>query len=395
MTAILGFVELLAEGCPEDCSFRQGELREHLKTITRNGEHLLSIIDDILDLTKIEGGQLQVEQTSCPVCQLVSDAASLMRSQAEAKRLTLDVGYRTRIPETIRTDPTRLRQILINVLSNAVRFTATGGIRVEIAFEDGADLPEPREPLLRFDVIDTGIGMSDQHMAKVFKPFTQADETTTRKYGGTGLGLSISKRLASLLGGDIAVESRLGSGSTFHITVATGPLDDVVMIQPTGESLSCSEESRTSASGGSGVLGGEDILDCRILLAEDAPDNQRLVCFILAKAGAEVTVAQNGKIAVEKVLGAAHQRREGDPTQPYDLILMDMQMPVMDGYEATRALRRGGYTGPIVAVTAHAMSGDREKCLAAGCDEYLSKPVDRNRLVQVVHSHIARVIAVT
>lgn len=211
-------------------------------------------------------------------------------------------------------------------------------------------------PKIQIDVVDTGIGLTEQQMSRLFQAFVQADTSTTRKFGGTGLGLTISKRLAEMLGGTIAVESRLGQGSTFTVTVATGPLTGVTMVDQTSESEVPAEKFVKSADG--------DVrLDCRILLAEDGPDNQRLIAFIMRKAGAHITVVENGQLAVD----AALQARDGK--KPFDLILMDMQMPVLDGYGATRKLRQAGYTGAIIALTAHAMSGDRKKCIDAGCDE--------------------------
>jgi CheY-like chemotaxis protein len=235
---------------------------------------------------------------------------------------------------------------------------------------------EANGPKLQVEVVDTGIGMTEEQIARLFKPFHQADTSTTRKFGGSGLGLTISKRLAEKLGGDIAVTSTLGAGSTFTVTIDTGPLEGVKLVdKPTEADISMEPETNPITQRGQ--------VNCRVLLAEDGPDNQRLMSFLLEKAGAEVALAENGRIAHDHALAA----RDGGT--PFDVILMDMQMPVMDGYEATARLRDAEYTGPIIALTAHAMSTDREKCLKAGCDEYLAKPVDRQRLISLVAEYAA------
>jgi CheY-like chemotaxis protein len=228
--------------------------------------------------------------------------------------------------------------------------------------------------MLQIQVIDTGIGMSDETRDKLFQPFTQADASTTRRFGGTGLGLTISQRLAELLGGDISVQSAAGKGSTFTLRVPPGPLDGLELIDVPGRCECTVDNERTAqAPPARGLQTG-----CRILLAEDGPDNRRLIAFLLERAGAEVSLAEDGQEAYDAAI-AAWSREE-----PFDLIVMDMQMPVMDGYVATQQLRRQAYTGPIIALTAHAMSEDRQKCLDAGCNDYLSKPIDADRLIAMV-----------
>ena len=231
---------------------------------------------------------------------------------------------------------------------------------------------------MQFDVIDTGIGIADDKVEKLFLPFTQADSSTTRKFGGSGLGLAISKRLAELLGGTISMSSSVGKGSTFSVTVSTGSLDNVRLIDNVVESV-----GETVHANGADETEDSPIRS-RILLAEDGPDNQRLIGFILKKAGAEVTLAENGQIAIDLVAAA---KSEGCP---FDVILMDMQMPVLDGYAATRKLRDREYSGPIIALTAHSMSTDRQKCLDAGCDDYTTKPIDREKLISLVSHYASR-----
>jgi signal transduction histidine kinase/ActR/RegA family two-component response regulator len=359
MTAILGFADLLTE--PGQSA---AERAEHARTIQRSGEHLLTIINDILDLSKIENGRTTVETVRCSPAQIVADVSSLMRARAAARGLTLTVAFAGAIPDTILTDPTRLRQILMNLLSNAVKFTHSGGVRLDVRLQAGTP-----EPMMVFAVSDSGIGMTPDQIERVFRPFEQGDVSMSRRYGGTGLGLSISRRLARLLGGDITLQSRPGHGSNLTLTIATGPLAGVRTAEIGAEGLAPESVPASPAPAAISLRG-------RILLAEDGPDNQRLISFHLRKAGAEVTIAENGRIAVDRALEALRAGR------PFDVIVMDMQMPVLDGYAAATELRERGYPGPIVALTAHAMTGDRERCLAAGCSAYATKPIDRHRLLQ-------------
>jgi CheY-like chemotaxis protein len=266
---------------------------------------------------------------------------------------------------------------LINLVGNAIKFTGKGEVRVVAGMSASS---RTSAPILQIDVVDTGIGMTPGQMDKLFRPFSQADASTTRRFGGTGLGLTVSKRLAEMLGGDVAVvHSEPGHGTTVRVTIATGPLAGVRML----------DDPETVARDSADAVQSEPAkLDVRILLAEDGPDNQRLISFLLRKAGADVTVAEDGQQAVDLAIGAMLGRREGDPPQPFDVILMDMQMPVMDGYQATRVLRQKGYTGPIIALTAHAMVGDRERCLDAGCDDYATKPIDRKTLIETIQGNL-------
>jgi len=376
MTAILGFAENLL-----DPTLSTEERTSAVRTIRRSSEHLLQIINDVLDMSKIEAGKLLLERKPCSPFATVADVESLIRVQATAKGLALHVSYETPLPVTVQTDPTRLRQILINLLGNAVKFTERGSVslRVRLLQHRGDAPPHPGqaqpEPALEFEVSDTGIGMSAEQIARVFRPFTQADETMSRQYGGTGLGLAISQKLSELLGGGIRVVSRPGQGSTFHVTIATGPLD--------GITLTDRPPAAACEAGALPALDPSALAGCRVLLAEDGPDNQRLITFILKKAGAVPTLAANGKEAVELALA------EREARGPFDVILMDMQMPVMDGYHATRQLRQVGYSAPIIAMTAHSMEGDREKCLRIGCDDYVSKPIDRQKLIAVIAARLA------
>lgn len=368
MTAILGFADILADRLLDP------ECIEATNTIKRNGEYLLEIINTILDLSKIEAGRIELERLACPVRQTLTDVLELMKVRAEAKGIGLSAEYQGTIPETIQTDPTRLRQILVNLVGNAIKFTEAGGVRVVTRLERR----ELTNPMVCFDIIDTGIGMTEHQIDTLFHEFTQADSSTTRKYGGSGLGLTISKRLAEILGGSIEVTSSPSKGSTFSLSVEAvankdpsvrEPSDSPIPAEDKGESLAANSETK---------------LNCRILFAEDGPDNQRIISYILKRAGAEVVVAENGQLAVECARTA---RDEGNP---YDAILMDIQMPVLDGFGATALLRGEGFSTPIIALTAHAMASDRQRCLDAGCDDYLSKPIDRRSFLALVAKYVEK-----
>jgi len=372
MTAILGFADVLLE--EEDLRSAHPERFHALQTIKRNGEYLLQLINDILDLSKIEAGKFELERSYFSLTELLVDIGSLMRVRAKAKNIPLEIEFVGPIPERIRTDPIRLRQILINLIGNAIKFTEVGSVRV-ITHLVGKDKDRP---LLQIDVIDTGIGMTKEQIEKLFQTFTQADSSTTRKYGGTGLGLTISKRLAEMLGGDIAVESVPGRQSIFSLTIETGALGDVRLIEGATEKSGWAEKIEQP------IFEEPVLQNCRILLAEDVLVNRQLISMILEKAGANIESVENGSLAHDKTLAAW---REG---KPYDIIMLDMQMPVMDGYTATQKLREAGYQGPIIALTAHAMAGDEQKCLDAGCDDYATKPIDRFKLLETIDRNLKK-----
>ena len=370
MTAIVGYADLMLEP-DQTLSDRQNSLQ----VIRRNGRHLLDLINDILDISKIEAGKMSVEPITVNLPENLADLISLLRPRATAKGLAFNLKVTRAIPAQIRTDQLRLRQILMNLLGNAIKFTHQGQITLEVMLEE-----DRGRKLLRFDVHDTGIGISDQSLRKLFQSFSQADESMTRRFGGSGLGLAISQKLANLLGGGISVTSRLGQGSTFTVRIDPGPLDGVEMLENVSESML---PHPTEFTGSQGPI----VLRGRILLVEDGPDNQRLISLHLRKAGAVVDIAENGRIGIEKFEEAV---TAGDP---YDLVLMDMQMPELDGYGATSLLRERGITTPIIALTAHAMAEDREKCLKAGCTDYMTKPIEKSLLLTTVSQHMNRISA--
>ncbi|MCA9310387.1 MAG: PAS domain S-box protein [Phycisphaerales bacterium] len=362
MTAVLGFAEQLQRDVTEE------ERAAAVETILRNGRHLLEIINDILDLSKIESGQLAIERLACSPVEIAFEIESLMRVRSQAKGIEFMIEFDTPMPQAIKTDPTRLKQILINLVGNGIKFTDSGSVELHVGYEDG------ESGRLWFDVVDTGIGLTAEQVKRLFQPFVQADESTTRQYGGTGLGLAISQRLAGLLDGEIKVESQQGGGCNFRVEIGAPRVKDTPLIDsPTRHRVRPTSGSQSEMASLEGL---------RILVAEDGPDNRRLLDHLLRSAGATVKIVEDGRAAME----VAMQALEGDP---FDVIVMDMQMPVLDGYEATRSLRRLGYARPVIALTAHAMSDDRQKCMDVGCDEYLTKPIDRLELTQT----IARVAA--
>jgi PAS domain S-box-containing protein len=370
MTAILGYTDLLAD--EGDRTFDPGQRREYIDTIRRNGEHLLALINGILDLSKIEAGKMGVERIEMSPCQVLEDVEALMRVKAMDKGITLSLVRETAIPSVIRSDPVRVRQVVMNLVGNAVKFTEAGQVRIRAALEDGGG----SGPFLRVRVEDSGIGMTPDQVERLFEAFAQADASTTRRFGGTGLGLRISRSLVGLLGGDISVASEPGRGSAFTARIPTGPLDGVAMVAPGDQPHAVRASAPAAPTGG-------ELAGVRVFLAEDGADNQRLITFHLRKAGAEVTVFAHGLAALEAMTvdGTADGALMDPPA--CDVVVTDMQMPEMDGYTFATLLRRKGWSRRIIALTAHAMTGDEERCLAAGCDAYASKPIDRARLVEV------------
>ncbi len=377
MTAILGFADLLAEtvGCPSSSQNHH----EYLGTIRRNGEHLLQIINDILDVSKIEAGKLEVETIPLELTYVVNEVLALMRVRADAKSLCLEAIFDGEIPKTILSDPVRLRQILLNLVGNAIKFTKTGRVQMVISYIK-------QQRVVRFDVVDTGMGMSSDQVNNLFRAFVQADNTTTRQFGGSGLGLHISKQLAELLGGELQVTSTLGAGSTFSVSLPIGPWNDADLVALC-EAQSAVASTRDSGQGSDAKpfksISNAPLQGTKILFAEDGLDNQKLISHVLRKAGADVLIVDNGKLAIEQLTNDATLEGKFLDPLPFDLLLTDMQMPEMDGYSTARFLRNRGCTLPIVALTANAMSDDSSKCLESGCDDYTTKPIHREKLIEL------------
>lgn len=356
MNAILGFTDVLRQ---QQATIDDEERDSYLETIHRSGQHLLGLINDILDLSKIEANRMELDLVSESPHQIVAEAISVMRVPALQKGLTLDYTWNGPVPTTVKTDPSRLRQMLLNLIGNAIKFTRHGGVKVSVEVTD-----LDANPSLKFEILDTGIGIPKQKLDEIFKPFSQADVTTTREFGGTGLGLTISRRIAQAMGGELQVSSAPGQGSVFTVTVPIGQIDRSTLKDrpPVSDILLRNDCAVTGDS--------IRLKTSSILLVEDGITNRRMITLLLRPHDVTVTEAENGQIAVDLATN-----------RDFDLILMDMQMPVKDGYTATRELRKNGLQIPIIALTAHAMKGDREKCLDSGCTDYLTKPIDEERLV--------------
>ena len=353
MNAVLGFTDVLRRNIERS----EEKRRQHLNTIHSSGTHLLNLINDILDLSKIEAGRLEVESIACEVHRVIADVVTVMRVRADEKNISLEYQFDGEIPATIQSDPARLRQVLTNLVGNAIKFTEQGGVRVVTKLVHEMDCPQ-----MMIQVIDSGIGMTEAGAAKIFDPFSQADASVTRRFGGTGLGLSISKRFAEALGGAVTVSSQVGVGSVFTVTIDCGSLDGIPMITPNPAELEMAsdEEEHLAIS----------LPNMRVLLVDDGDENRQLMSLILEEAGTTYKTAENGLEAVQLAT-----------EQEWDVILMDMQMPVMDGYTATRTLRAQGYDKPIVALTAHAMQQAEQECRDAGCSGFMTKPINIDRLI--------------
>jgi PAS domain S-box-containing protein len=366
MNSILGFTDVLRRGFAADEATRQ----RYLDTIHSSGKHLLELLNDILDLSKIEAGRLEVEHKACSPCELISQLLTMFAVPAQNRGISLEFTTAGPVPETILTDPTRLRQIIANLVGNAIKFTETGGVNIVARI-----LPSHKKPQLAIDVIDTGIGISPEGLSKIFNPFVQAESSVTRRFGGTGLGLTISHRFAAALGGDLTVTSELGRGSRFTVTLDTGPLDGIPLLDAP------QTQERLTQSDNRSAKDLPKLPPACVLVADDGEANRQLITVILTRAGLHVETAENGAVAVQMA-----------SSNPFDLILMDMQMPTLDGYAATTRLRQMGLSIPIVALTANAMKGDEERCRAAGCSAFVAKPVDIDALIRCLAEQLQGVI---
>jgi PAS domain S-box-containing protein len=347
LAVIRGYAEILAEdGSGPDAS-------ERIQSILRASRQVEILVNDILDISKIEAGKMEVELLPTVVTTILGDIKDMLDVKALERKNRILIEVDASVPRLIQTDPIRLKQILLNLIGNAIKFTHNGEIRIQVNAN-----ASPSHPLLSFRIRDTGIGMTPEQSQKIFGAYSQADPSITRKYGGTGLGLSLSLKLARLLGGDLVLEeSTPGHGSTFLLTIQAG----VALERPNGNTGKKQPRSE-------GLLRG-----LRVLVAEDAADIRAIVCQILQKQQALVIEAVNGEEAVQMV-----QENE------FDAVLMDLQMPLCDGFQATRRLRAEGYELPIFALTAHAMAGERERCLAAGFTGYLTKPINFKEMISVL-----------
>jgi signal transduction histidine kinase/CheY-like chemotaxis protein len=376
LAAVLGYSELMLQA-----EQSESEQIDCIHAIQRNGQQLTRLVDDLLDLTKVEADRLHVEDLSFSLAKLICDLRSLVHLQARQKGVRVAFINDGLVPEQISSDPTRLRQILLNIVGNALKFTSHGEVTVTLRCTpvqicDQSAVLETKDHFLEFEVRDTGLGMSLEQQQRLFEPFCQADNSTTRRFGGTGLGLILSRKLSRLLGGDLwLVDSALERGSCFMVKVpvrvaaASGMLETLDSLDASDRLEPASRPQTTP----------RPLKGLRVLLVEDSPDNQYLIGRILSQGGASVEMACNGKEALEKAV--QHE---------FDIILMDIQMPEIDGYEATRELRSRGFRAPILALTAHALTEERMRSLQAGCNDHLTKPVDRRSLIQKVSLWAAR-----
>ncbi len=345
LTAILGFTEMLDTADTKD-------REKFIRTIQRNGEYLLRLIDDTLHLSKSEAGEIQLEICRANPARILQEIRDLNMLEAQRKELELRFDCDGSTPDFVHIDPTRFRQILSNLVSNSIRFTSKGFISARLSYDEKTNE-------LLCEVRDSGIGIPEKALTKIFEPFQQAEKTTNRTYGGTGLGLHISRKLARLMGGDIDVRSRVGFGSSFTARILCSPA-----------APSCGISSATTDS--------KSIVGHVVLLADDGADNRRLISHLLKKAGACVIETANGREALDAM------RLESAAQRAVDLVILDMQMPVMDGYETARQMRKEGCEIPILALTAKTLQGDRDACLQSGCDHYLPKPIQtRNFLSEI------------
>ncbi|MGV6858950.1 MAG: ATP-binding protein [bacterium] len=359
MNAILGFTEILRRGYSHDPE----EAKRYLNIINSSGKSLLSLINDILDLSKVEAGNLDMEILPTPPHILIKDVVNVLALRASEKGISLSFEPETALPEHIQTDPTRLRQVILNLAGNSIKFTDQGGVKISTRFIEADDNGEAR---LRIDIADTGIGMAKDKLDSIFAPFVQADSSVTRRFGGTGLGLSISKKFTKALGGTISVDSEPGKGSVFTAEVPVGDISGYDMLSPE-EMLADGQNSQQQD------YHHWQFNSAHILVVDDGAENRELVRFLLEDAGITVDEAEDGQQALEQTRQVA-----------YDIILMDVQMPVMDGFTAAGLMRQEGLETPIVALTANAMKGFEQECLAAGYTGYFSKPIDVDKFMALM-----------
>ncbi|MFV1982636.1 MAG: ATP-binding protein [Thiohalomonadales bacterium] len=361
LTAIIGYSQIIKKSFSDKNTF---EIITN--KITRNGKHLLDLINDVLDLSKIEAGELQIERITISPFTIIDEVITIVSEQAERKGLLFETSLQYPLPSTIETDPVRLKQILINLCSNAIKFTEKGSVIINVSFDH-------LQQKLYFEVTDTGIGLSSNKLNKVFLPFNQADMSTTRKFGGTGLGLHISKRLAIKLNGALTCSSIAGIGSKFQLELQFDNIaNDLLVYEKPAEIKSDDKVSDITEFAPPKLSG-------KILLAEDNEDNRDLISMYIDDTNAELTVVENGIFAVQECLQKEKQ---------FDLILMDMQMPLMDGFEATRKLRSNGYTKPIVILSANALKIDIDRSIKIGADAHLAKPIELEKFYNVLATYL-------
>ena len=371
MNAILGFTELLRRGVGSGEKNGAQDRQKYLNIIHGSGKHLLGLINDILDLSKVEAGHLEVETVKCEVHQVVLDVARIMNVKADEKGIALRVVFDSALPRYVHSDPAKLRQVFTNLVGNAIKFTATGEVRISLRMLS-ASPADSSKALMQIDIADSGIGIPQNRLESIFEPFVQAEASTTRQFGGTGLGLTISRRFARALGGDVVATSQPGSGSVFHVSFATGDLAGVEWLQPADLVLLQQNDPVASAEAATWRFP-----KCKVLVVDDGAENRELVRLVLSDAGIAVIEAENGAVALQQV--AAHSP---------DLVLMDIQMPVMDGGTATQELRKRGLSLPVLALTANAMKGFEREIESGGFTGHLTKPIDIDHMLATLADYL-------
>ncbi|MFG0248038.1 MAG: ATP-binding protein, partial [Phycisphaeraceae bacterium JB051] len=366
MTAILGYVDILSsEQIPKE------EHDHYLQVVHRNSNHLLTIINDILDFSKIEAGQLDVEFIPTKIKLETREALQLLESKAQEKCIELHCNMDQDVPAVILTDATRYRQILLNLVSNAIKFTQEGSVTVDVHAKQDTD-----NATISFAIRVTGIGMNQEQIKQLFQPFVQADSSTTRKFGGTGLGLAISQKLAEKLNGKIHVQSTPGQGSCFTWVLQARTCEQSSVTLKPSPSKAFNIATKTDSTNELPILKG------KILLVEDGIDNQNLIKHLLKKHDIELELAENGQQAIDMVGSSIEQQT------PFNLILMDMHLPIINGFEATMRIRELGFSNPIISLTASVMEEDQRKCREAGCNDFCAKPINHARFIDCLEQHL-------
>jgi len=353
--AIIGFLGLL-----KNKNLSRTTFQNYLAVIERNSDQLLRLVDDILDLSKVEAGRMLIEKTDIDLPEFLSEIASLMNFRAKERGIEFKLIPKSALPASILADSTRIRQILGNIVGNAIKFTDHGSVSLEVEYENQD---------LSFTVTDTGLGLSPEQRERLFRPFSQADASTSRRFGGTGLGLILTKRLCETMGGHFTlVHSEVGVGSQFKASIRIEVKPDVLFIEASKISLELTDfpgEARHEPR----------LTGMRVLVVEDSPDNRELIEILLTQAGAIVDLAQDGQDGVQKAL-----------EHSYNVVLMDIQMPNLDGHQAAQALRARGYRSPLVALTAHAMKEEQERCILSGFTNFLSKPIQYEMMLKTLEN---------
>ena len=365
LNSILGFADIMRRG-----SVSPGDTTEYLEIIVNSGRHLVELVDEVLDVSKVETGRMEIDRQPCELRAVMNEVINLLSPKAAERETALMVQVPDDISDIITTDRFRLRQILLNLIGNAIKFTSRGSIRVDCELQKTSEPSAEPQQRLAINITDTGIGIAPDRLEAIFEPFVQADNSTTRQYGGTGLGLTLSRSLAELLGGNLTVTSAFGVGSTFTVTIDPTPMSNRLPGTVTESDVGSDVKAPVVRPEPQPNRG-------RLLIVDDVVTNRRYLRLLLKRAGFEIVEAENGQKALDAI-----------EAQDFDLVLMDLQMPVMDGYQATEQLRQSGIEIPVIAVTANAFEASLQKSLKAGCNAWLTKPVDPDALLAEISKQL-------